>query len=257
MCNENNGNQRIPKLYPKIPNLFKFNSNYNNIVGLNEPFKTLAENPKMKWRATEKIDGTNTRIYWDGYRVSCEGRTAKSVFPPFVTEFLNMKFCENDEFETALEQVFSEKEVIIFGETFGPKIQNKGDQYGKEIRFIVFDIAVLETDGKFHMIVNPELKASIALQLGLSVVERVFESAELFDIVKYVAQHHQTLVGDEEGDLPHEMEGVIIEPVAPIFYDRDGNILKCKCKYRDLVKGGAIELALANLLEKHLKDEGQ
>ena len=33
----------------------------------------------LKWQGFEKLDGTNVRIYWDGYRVSTHGRTDNAL----------------------------------------------------------------------------------------------------------------------------------------------------------------------------------
>ena len=40
------------------------------------------------WIGTEKIDGTNTGVVWDGYNVTFQGRTEKASIPPFFNEIL-------------------------------------------------------------------------------------------------------------------------------------------------------------------------
>lgn len=69
------------------------------------------------WEFTEKIDGTNIRIYWDGHIVSFAGRTEKSQIPKHLMEYLWETF-SNNETEEMFEQIFGQKEVILFGEGY-------------------------------------------------------------------------------------------------------------------------------------------
>ena len=45
-----------------------------------------------KWQFTEKFDGTNIRVIWDGHYISFAGRTDKSTIPQFLLEYLNNTF---------------------------------------------------------------------------------------------------------------------------------------------------------------------
>lgn len=42
----------------------------------------------VTWRFTEKIDGTNIGIYWDGHKVHFQGRTEKANIPAFLLDRL-------------------------------------------------------------------------------------------------------------------------------------------------------------------------
>lgn len=94
-----------------------------------------------KWIFTEKIDGTNIRIYYDGHRIQIAGRTEKSVIPEHLLAYLRFLFV-NDEVEQVFEQLFGNKEVYIFGEGYGPKIQSCGEKYNNIPSFAVFDIKI-------------------------------------------------------------------------------------------------------------------
>lgn len=96
-----------------------------------------------QWEFTEKIDGTNIRIIWDGHGIEFRGRTDKANIPTPLLEMLHDKF-DNVATEEMFEQVFGEKEVIIYGEGYGPKIQS-GGLYRDTVSFIAFDIAVNDT----------------------------------------------------------------------------------------------------------------
>lgn len=46
----------------------------------------------IQWVGTEKVDGTNIRVYWDGYRISIAGRTDKAEIPPHLYKYLSDLF---------------------------------------------------------------------------------------------------------------------------------------------------------------------
>ena len=91
------------------------------------------------WEWTEKIDGTNIGVYWDGHKVSFQGRTEKAQIPKFLLEKLEELF-GGEENEQIFEQMFGEKEVVLFGEGYGNKIQKCGAKYIPDgVDFILFD----------------------------------------------------------------------------------------------------------------------
>lgn len=61
-----------------------------------------------QWFFTEKIDGTNIGVYWDGYRVSYQGRTEKAQIPAHLTNRL-IEIFGTSEAEEMFEQMFGEK----------------------------------------------------------------------------------------------------------------------------------------------------
>ena len=65
-------------LYPKVQSIYKFGSKHH-ICGFTEGAVALSG---LLFQATEKVDGTNTRIIWDGYHISFGGRTEKAVIQP-------------------------------------------------------------------------------------------------------------------------------------------------------------------------------
>ena len=60
-----------------------------------------------KWIFTEKIDGTNISVYWDGHTVTFNGRTEKAEIPAHLLSYLTATFKTSE-----AEQIFEEK----FGE---------------------------------------------------------------------------------------------------------------------------------------------
>ena len=124
----------------------------------------------VTWQFTEKIDGTNIRILWDGHGFIFGGRTERASIPSHLVNRLNDIF-NNDAMEEMFEQMFGEKEVILFGEGYGNKIQKVGSLYREDVDFILFDIMV---NGMYLNRVNVE---SIANSLGLDVVPIVLEGS--------------------------------------------------------------------------------
>lgn len=72
----------------------------------NEAVEFLANN---KWAFTEKIDGTNIRIHWDGHRITFGGRTERSQIPSHLVNKLSEMFL-NVETEELFEQKFGDGE---------------------------------------------------------------------------------------------------------------------------------------------------
>lgn len=131
------------KEYPKIETVFErsVDGSKKLIEGKfrNETVHFLSDNP---WVFTEKIDGTNIRIYWDGHKVTFGGRTDRANIPTDLVNYLNETF-DTLEAEELFEQKFGDAEVILFGEGYGPKIQ-KGEPIEKMFlsSFLMFRLEI-------------------------------------------------------------------------------------------------------------------
>jgi len=111
-------------LYPKIDTLYRRLNNFNvNVFNFTrKEFSIISE-----WTLTEKIDGTNIRIGLnpDG-TIELGGKTDNAQIPASLVTFFN----ELD--KDAIRNAFKQDEegnypnVTIFGEGYGPKIQNGG-----------------------------------------------------------------------------------------------------------------------------------
>lgn len=178
----------------------------------------------INWVWTEKVDGTNIRVHWDGHHVCWKGRTDKADIPNHLEEKLFELFGSN-ETEEMFEQLFGEKEVTIYGEGYGCKIQNGGDyipdkKTNQDCDFIVFDI---EVNGMYLERSNVE---DISKSFGLNVVP-IVGIGSLTEAVRYVKSHPNSLLSDA-----HDMEGVVCRPEVELR-DRAGKRLIVKIKYKD------------------------
>ena len=170
------------------------------------------------WTFTEKIDGTNIRVHWDGHKVEFGGRTDKADIPKFLLERLNELF-NNNETEELFEQLFGEKDVFLFGEGYGPRIQKNGSLYRNTVDFILFDVMI---NGNYQSRSTVE---ELAKTFGLDCVPIIFEGTiqEAVDFVK-------TKPDSTFGTAP--MEGVVGKPKIELK-DRCGNRLIVKIKVCD------------------------
>lgn len=213
------------KEFTKISNIFSMDTK-GKITGLQPLFRTFRN---IEWEGTEKVDGTNIRIHWDGHVVEIGGRTDKAQIPMDLYDMLAERFLSKP-MEYKFEEIFGEKDVILFGEGYGPKIQN-GGTYASEPKFILFDVLV---EGKFYLTrtnVN-----DIADKMDLDRVPVVFYGT-IDDAIDFVEKHPMSTLGEHK----HEMEGLVLQPVNVMLYDANGHPLKGKCKYRDICKTENVE----------------
>lgn len=175
------------------------------------------------WVFTEKVDGTNIRIFWDGYNIQILGRKENSLIPEFLGEQLNQMFL-TDEVEQLFEQQFGNKEVILFGEGYGNKIQDVGSKYRKDNSFILFDVMV---NGNYQ---PRDVVENIAKMFDIDIVPIVIEGT-IYDAIEYVMSHPKSIISKEDV----YMEGLVGHPLIELK-DRCGNRVITKIKWRDFKK---------------------
>ena len=169
------------------------------------------------WQFTEKIDGTNIRVHWDGHKVHFGGRTERAQIPAHLVNYLNDVFGTN-EAEQIFEEKFGETEVILFGEGYGPKIQN-GGLYRNDVSFIMFDVLI---SGNYQPRASVE---DIAKAFGIDVVPIIFEGT-IQEGVDFVKTHPDSTIGTAK------MEGLVGRPKVEMR-DRCGKRVIVKIKWED------------------------
>jgi len=207
------------KEYHKIETLFERDTEGSKklIEGKfrNETVEFLKDN---EWVFTEKVDGTNIRIHWDGHKVEFGGRTEAAQIPSHLVNYLNGTF-GGDVNEQVFEQKFGENDVILFGEGYGPKIQKGGGLYRDDVSFILFDVQVGDTWLK------REAVEDIAKTLGIDVVP-IVGTGTLQDGVDFVKAKPKSTMGTAD------MEGVVARPKIEML-DRMGRRVIVKIKVKD------------------------
>lgn len=179
-------------------------------------FEVLSDIP---WVFTEKIDGTNIRIIWDGHKPEIRGRTDKANLAPDLVKTLMEMFPEE-----LLEQTFGANPAILFGEGYGAGIQKGGGNYRKDKSFILFDVYI---GGWWLMRDKVE---DIAKALGIDVVP-VRANTTLRDMVDIMSRYE--LVSSISSTSIFVAEGVVGTPATPLF-NRKGERIIVKLKGCDL-----------------------
>lgn len=182
-----------------------------------ETVKYIADN---EWVFTEKIDGTNIRVHWDGHRVEFGGRTDRAQIPAHLYNKLAELFLGNAT-EELFEQTFGEKDVILFGEGYGAKIQN-GGLYRDDVGFILFDVMI----GENYQ--SRECVEGIAKCFNLEVVPVIMRGT-IEEAVALVKKNPLSSIGTAK------MEGLVGRPLVEMR-DRCGKRLIVKIKACDFEK---------------------
>lgn len=178
--------------YHKIETLFERDEKTKKlIVGKfrNPTIEFLKDNT---WTFTEKVDGTNIRIFWDGHKVEFGGRTDNSLIPAHLINRLNELF--GGEVNAQLfEQKFGETPVELFGEGYGVKIQN-GGAYRDNVDFILFDVMINDN-------YQPrESVEEIANYFGIDIVPIALEGT-LQDGIDYVLNNRKSIIAKNGAEL--------------------------------------------------------
>jgi len=204
--------------YNKIDTLYK-----RDMEGSKKLLEGEFRNPTVEflkdniWTFTEKVDGTNIRVYWDGHKVQFGGRTERAQIPSDLVNYLNSVFGTN-EAEQIFEEKFGETEVILFGEGYGPKIQN-GGLYRNDVSFIMFDVLIA---GNYQ---PRESVEDIAKAFGIDIVPIIFEGT-IQEGVDFVKGHPDSTIGTAK------MEGLVGRPKIEMR-DRCGKRVIVKIKWED------------------------
>lgn len=98
--------------YNKIPTLFERNPETKKLIIGNYSDPTIKFCKDLTWVFTEKIDGTNTQICWDGHRVQFFGRTENSQMPNVLYNRLSELF-GGEANEQLFEQKFGEPRSVF------------------------------------------------------------------------------------------------------------------------------------------------
>lgn len=183
----------------------------------NEAVEYLANN---RWVCTEKIDGTNIGIVWDGHKVSFQGRTERAQIPSHLVNALNDMF-GNNQAEELFEQMFGEKSVILFGEGYGAKIQKGGLYMPDRCSFILFDVYMVDSG----IWLKRESIEQIATAFDIDVVP-IIMTGTLYEAIEFVKKRPKSTIGTAD------MEGLVCKPEVDML-DRQGKRLIVKVKVVD------------------------
>ncbi len=166
------------------------------------------------WIFTEKVDGTNIRVQWDGQNIAFAGKTDTADTPKFLLKTLDTLFCAEAFAKLALPP------LCLYGEGYGAKIQKGGGNYIPDgVSFILFDVQV---GGMWLERHNVE---DIAEKLDISVVPLVGKGT-LSDGIDLVRNGF-------DSRLRHTPpEGLVMRPEVELM-NRRGERVITKIKIKD------------------------
>lgn len=211
------------KEYHKIQTVYKRDPNTKHKTLLVGEF-SIPEFEYLKnniWEWSEKVDGTNIRVMWNGEKITYGGKTDNAQIPQGLMNRLIELFGGREE---EFKEIFSDaNEVCIYGEGHGEKIQKGGGNYCKGQDFVGFDIKI------GHWWLQRENVEGILEKLGLKVVP-IIGKGTIDEMVEYV----KTGFNSEWGDFI--AEGVVAKPKVELFARNGGRIIT-KLKHRDFLRG--------------------
>lgn len=211
------------KEYHKINTLYKRDPNTNRIIIGDYAAPELEYLALNDWVFTEKIDGTNIRIMWDGVDpdlpdrddIRFGGKTDKAQIPQELLWWLQ----DNIEHIRLNETFGPAGNVCLYGEGYGAGIQKGGGNYSPAQKFILFDVKI------GHWWLERHNVEDIAEKLNLDVVPIIMRGT-LEDAVIAVEGGIKSTFGD------FLAEGLVGTPAIPLF-TRKGDRIITKIKHRD------------------------
>lgn len=199
----------------------------------NDRYKTFLEQewakPEFKmlenidWIWTEKIDGTNIRVMWDGNQVRFGGKTERANIPAHLVAKLQDLFTNEK-----MKEVFNKHPqddtppICLYGEGYGKKIQKGGNYIPDDVNFILFDIKV----GNWWL--TRDVLEELAQKLQIDIVP-IVGIGPLCDAIKMVRKGFTSRIADNKEYIA---EGLIVKPRVELF-NRQGARIVSKIKHKD------------------------
>lgn len=215
--------------YHKIHSIFKRGDTGHFLFNqFSKPeFEYLARN---EWEFTEKLDGTNIRVYVSDKNVPAsmadfatiipdiafKGRTENASIPSTLVERLMAIFHPQEE-ELARE---FHQGVTFYGEGIGSKIQKAGGNYGS-VDFVLFDVKI------GHWWLKRKDVEGIANKLGVKFAP-VIGHGTLWDAIWLAKDGFNSRWGD------FTAEGIVARPSTELK-GRDGERIITKVKHKDFL----------------------
>lgn len=211
--------------YPKINGLYKRGEKGRIIEGeFSRP--EFAYLRTLPWEWTEKVDGTNIRLIYDGPAVLSapretwvRGRTDNAQIPPKLLSAC-IDIVHSSPFDKVFENASPESPVVLYGEGYGAGIQKGGGNYRPDAGFVLFDVRV----GPWWL--SRENVVDVAEKLGIDVVPLVTTCS--------IPQAEELVCTGFTSQWPgvERPEGLVGRPAVPLFTNR-GERITTKIKWKD------------------------
>ena len=221
--------------YPKINGLYKRGEKGKIIEGeYSRPeFEYLSD---LSWQWTEKVDGTNIRLTYDGSLLFDEapehyvaGRTDKAQIPPKLLvaclDILRTAPIAEVFVDTAMDPC-DETKVVLYGEGYGAGIQKGGGNYRPDVGFVLFDVRV----GPWWL--SRQNVEDVATKLNIDVVPLVGFNGDAWATIPTAESFVKNDRITSRWGLRDHPEGIVGRPSIPLFTNR-GERITVKIKRKD------------------------
>ena len=176
-------------------------------------FEFLKDN---EWVFTEKVDGTNIRVMFNGYSIAFGGKTDRAQIDAGLINRLNERFLPlQDKFI----EFFKNSDVCLYGEGYGSKIQKGGGNYRQDQGFVLFDVKI----GDWWL--RRGDVEDIAHKFNLDVVP-IIGTGTLSEMIR------KTRNGFDSAWGGFRAEGIVARPATELK-TRGGDRVITKIKHRD------------------------
>ena len=212
------------KQYHKIQTVYKRDEKTKQIIegeySMPE-FEYLKDN---QWVFTEKVDGTNIRIMWNGTAVTFGGKTDDAQMPVFLLYKLQELF-EGTAKRLLFKNTFNDPEgeppqVCFYGEGYGAKIQKGGGKYNPSgVDFVLFDVKISD------WWLQRGVVEGIAAKFGIKTVP-ILGEGKLQDAIEMTRKGFNSRWGE------FTAEGIVAKPKVELKTRRGDRIIT-KIKFRD------------------------
>jgi len=166
------------------------------------------------WIFTEKVDGTNIRVQWNGVQVTFAGKTDRADIPPVLLKKLD------ELFQPETFKLSELPPLCLYGEGYGARIQKGGGNYISDgVSFILFDVRIDDIWLERHNVED------IADKLGIKTVP-VIGKGTLLDGVKMVRDGYKSRLRETSP------EGIVMRPEIELFNRRYERVIS-KIKMKD------------------------
>ena len=167
------------------------------------------------WVFTEKVDGTNIRVMFDGEEITFGGKTDNTQIPAFLINQLNETFLPKlPDFRA----IFTGP-TCLYGEGYGAKIQKGGGNYRPDQDFVLFDVKC----GEWWL--QRKDVEEIQKKLNLDIVP-VIGTGSLLDMLDMVETGFDSTWGS------FRAEGIVARPATELM-TRGGHRIITKIKHKD------------------------
>jgi len=170
--------------------------------------------------ALEKVHGTSSNIKYLANQTRLSffsgGARYESFRALFDEQELLVTFQENAKEYPLVE------EIILWGEAYGGKLQGMSDTYGKELRFIVFEVCI----NGFWLDVPAAEK--IAEKFGQEFVP--YKLIDTTEEALNAEMNADSIVGERRGNPGKMREGVVLRPLVELIHQNGGLPIRYKHK---------------------------